>query len=1120
MSETDRSSPSFPYLPILMIITTIAGLYLWTYKPLTSSRPELNEAPEETGEFKVRARLWEDPITAVEDNQDYYKQNLQKIDTENIEIKELADLTVLFVMIDGGMYPESHENRLRTRYAVVNALGFAGYLPMDAEHLRFMGLDLETEKKPTIIPYEWYERPEKARDGNNSSSKYVLVLWAKNDDFKEGFFEKQDRLQIMLCRALKLKNCDTIFERSRLKIIGPTNSPTLEVMFGDIVSENTITEYVNTNNSNKCDRDDKVEIFSPWASLTDNLIMFDLGIENEDLKYYADKYTYPLLRKKGYELNRPIKTDYDLAKTMVKELCNRGLLDSSFCLRYTEINIDFDDESNYGDNHPMIKNKKTDSDNTRFELLCDDIYNLTKDSRKSKIVLISEWDTNYGRNLPLAFAMAFCDIVQDSINPNRGNYFNRFKLIISSERLLNSGSVFLKYSYLRGIDGKVSGGQDKLKSVINNSDDSSSGKDNNSEDERKKLEIPEGNSQLDYFRRLAQEIKEEDENLRSQCSFSERLSGNCGITAIGVLGSDVYDKLLVMHALREYFPDIQFFTTDLDSRLFHEREMDATRNLLVASDFGLELNPDIKGKAKIPPFRDNHQTATFFSTLLAVEFIKEQNGEYIINQYEGAKLILPVIHDTNPRLYEIGRYGPVDISDEEIYDQKQYNDYFECINTSNPNNCKSKHINPNIQPPRLVSKQGLPWPFYFGLIIAFALVLAPIPMKIFGWEWRNDATNNLRKVVVVMSFIIAIVYGSYQYIIENNIGRYDEPISFLSGISAWPSFIMKILVIFISIFMLILMKAQIIKNNMIIDKNFIDSDSTQDTGQAFFRSFFILGWKYSGEKNIEELWKRYKIYGKFRKRISRSLIGTAIFFIAVALVLALTGMPNHPYRLGDSLTRIYTMPIILFSVFFQFLILYFVIDATKLSRRLIHFISGNEVKWSEENCERFMTESGITIKEAEIRISIKAVVSGLYKLKFIEEHTDAIGKFIYYPFIIIFLVVLSRNRYFDDWNNPIGLIIIPLILISYTVLSSMFLRREARSARSIVLSELKKIKTGWITDEKKKSELVMIDNVIDQIQQMNRGAYSNIANNPIIHAILVPSGGLGIVTILQFLFRQ
>ena len=165
MSEPDRSSPSFPYLPILMIISTVAGLYLWTYKPLTSSRPELNEAQQETYENKVRARLWEDPILSVENSPEYKmysdckKQNTQNglcntiasnlpqtIDTNNIDIRKT---TVLFVMIDGNDYSESYENRLRTRYAVVNALGFAGYLPMDAEHLRFMELCLSDTKNTT-----------------------------------------------------------------------------------------------------------------------------------------------------------------------------------------------------------------------------------------------------------------------------------------------------------------------------------------------------------------------------------------------------------------------------------------------------------------------------------------------------------------------------------------------------------------------------------------------------------------------------------------------------------------------------------------------------------------------------------------------------------------------------------------------------------------------------------------------------------------------------------------------------------------------------------------------------------------------------------------------------------
>ena len=72
--------------------------------------------------------------------------------------------------------------------------------------------------------------------------------------------------------------------------------------------------------------------------------------------------------------------------------------------------------------------------------------------------------------------MAFCDNVQGSNKILQENYTDRFKLIDASERLLKSGSVFLKYSYLRGIDGKTGSEQDETKSTTSNSGNSSSEK--------------------------------------------------------------------------------------------------------------------------------------------------------------------------------------------------------------------------------------------------------------------------------------------------------------------------------------------------------------------------------------------------------------------------------------------------------------------------------------------------------------------------------------------------------------------------------------------------------------------------------------------------------------------
>src|SRR5262245_52553006 len=118
-----------------------------------------------------------------------------------------------------------------------------------------------------------------------------------------------------------------------------------------------------------------------------------------------------------------------------------------------------------------------------------------------------------------------------------------------------------------------------------------------------------GRSQFDYLRRLATELVERD--------TEERQQGRPGIRAVGILGNDVYDKLLILQALHGRLPNAVFFTTDLDARLVHPDQAPWARNLVVVSGYGLSLRDEFQGKA--PPFRDSYQTGTYFSTLVALD---------------------------------------------------------------------------------------------------------------------------------------------------------------------------------------------------------------------------------------------------------------------------------------------------------------------------------------------------------------------------------------------------------------------------------------------------------------------------------------------------------------------
>ena len=135
----------------LTLVLAIAGVLL-VKEPLRSSRPVGSglEMKQTTGEQLVSARLWEDPVAAVERairEKGSYKaasglslaQRLASLRRAIVDrVSSGQHLTVLLTTTSGGPYVESTESRLRDRYAVGTALGAACYVPEDENRLSFV----------------------------------------------------------------------------------------------------------------------------------------------------------------------------------------------------------------------------------------------------------------------------------------------------------------------------------------------------------------------------------------------------------------------------------------------------------------------------------------------------------------------------------------------------------------------------------------------------------------------------------------------------------------------------------------------------------------------------------------------------------------------------------------------------------------------------------------------------------------------------------------------------------------------------------------------------------------------------------------------------------------------
>lgn len=632
MPEKEENSASIPWLLLITVIGLSSGAFLY-FSQLTSSRPGGGDPRLASNTFDdqtVDARLWQDPLGVIvadlEKDQkkvvEHSVKHFQELVTKKCFTKsEVAPLSticplkeefryarqfqILAVMIPGGPYVEDVERRVRSRRAVVEGLGIAGYQPEKDDEIGYFcmpWLPLEpnvatcvpaleknrsNDERPVFsfkigildrglepirmdrkgedlcllrVPYEWYEPA--AFGVKKKNAKHVLVLWLIDDAFRDAPLARLAdliswfRLQRFTPATRLFPNFGTLFTPVRkgvllplpdFAVLGPDNSGTLRKMVlearADAWHDDTTRCLATTH------------FYSSQAAAAENQLLPEV----------------------------PAIGGCSTCQNLIEQKVKGRESGSAFCFERT---ILLDDK--------IVT--------TLWQEL--DLRGVKRDDH---VAIISEQDTYYARALSSSFR-----------HPDPG----------PTPKNIHS------YNYLRGIDGKLPSDEkddrEKKDSAANGSKDTDLS--------RRPTEQTEGLNQADDLRRLAEMLQNLDIEWRSK--------GSGELKAIGLLGSDVYDKLELLKALRPLFPEAVFFTNNLEARLAHPNEWKETHNLVVVSALGLSLKGELGEKyQEVAPFRDSGQTALFAATLEAM-------GNSDIKK---AKPKSPVI-------FEIGRNGPKELS--------------------------------------------------------------------------------------------------------------------------------------------------------------------------------------------------------------------------------------------------------------------------------------------------------------------------------------------------------------------------------------------------------------------------------------------------------------------------
>ncbi|HEY2249528.1 MAG TPA: hypothetical protein VGH74_00660, partial [Planctomycetaceae bacterium] len=630
MADSDNKSQLAGVIGPALLLAIFSVLGYVTYEPLLrSARPKAGDdgsvpqPPSPKGLEALHARLWDDPLVVAYQHSRKKKVNAgsNKYSESKDEETDFDELTatqrdmratveyflkpddseakpseaqkrkralVMPVFVPGEPFADDTEHRKRTTYAVISALGVAGYKIVNPDRLSYAEFQINIYNAPTksdisvalTVPIKLFvpkREPNQATLNKPAKQTYAAVVVCWIDDSQLGSRPLAALQQILA--GIFGNDLPKAWKASvDLRIIGPASSDSLLQMAEEDVDigRNRDPASPQVGDAGPLGRNLFAKGFrEPW------LLSASATACKEDFDARQQAFIDGGPANSGLTVIRTIGTDNGLACAIGKELILRGAWPSA-------------------------------RDDGKF------------------VVLVTESDTHYGRSIARAFRREMSHILHETSDDD---------------------PQLRVFNYLQGIDGKLN---DPKK------DEPESEKAKAEPAKTNALSLPadetdaaSGRSQYDYLRRLEDHLQQFHDEKRKQ--------GQPGIMAIGVVGSDVYDKLLVLRALRKKFPRAWFFTTDVDAELARANEYPTTRNLLIASHFGLTLNDRLQRWA--PPFRNCYQTSIFLACLYGLEEerfdkVKEHADAHSFWSSERC----PHNRSLAPLVFEGGRSGPFQLT--------------------------------------------------------------------------------------------------------------------------------------------------------------------------------------------------------------------------------------------------------------------------------------------------------------------------------------------------------------------------------------------------------------------------------------------------------------------------
>lgn len=695
---------------------------------------------------------------------------------------------------------------------------------------------------------------------------------------------------------------------------------------------------------------------------------------------------------------------------------------------------------------------------------------------KDQVALVVEADTNYARSLERQFR----------------------------ERLKSCDTEFrpLVFHYFRGLDGKVAQDTEQAKKSGDSQPDKTRQDNSTAPQER-----AQGQGQFDFLRRIADEIRRSNDELEHQQQVKSEAAGlkpfplRGSVRAVIVVGSDIHDKLAILHALRERLPQTLFATTDLDAGFLQKDQLPWTRNVIVASGFDLKLLPDLQASA--PPLRDTYQTATYLAARKALADPARDAG--LLQQIEAVS--------RQVKLFEVGNRGAVALTPAPL---------------------------PGIPPANAGAAQGgfRHWGTLLtsaGLLLIFGLAISWCVRQLLTdlWQRKLSAIAGVAGGAALLGIWLWAAWRTSAIALQPG----EEPLSWFDGVSAWPHVLIRFAAALLAVALFFYGIRKLRKGDQSIEQEFFGylmknppAQNGAPSGGRWAR--FLETW-FPGVHDRQQyetrqafhLWLRYKSWTSGWRCCLRVAMGVAAIYWLTNLMSIELGTAASPMRGRQSWA--FYFELVFWPYLFMLVLLVWTLDRVALCSLFLRRLYGSRddpqlSDWSDDVEKKFCGYEVCSACEGApggCETDDEAAAQSYIDLRLSARMTRYVGGIIFYPFVLSCLLIAARARYFDNWILTPGFLAVISTILLLVAIGAFTLRHNAERIRGYTIEQLETLEVRMRAKDQQTNTRTTTEQVVLMKKiaiDMREGAFASFASQPIVRAILLPFGGAGLINLLDF----